>query len=198
MSVAGGAGGWEPRGAGWTGLNESFGFLLFSKGVICPSLSEFQVPSKVLFSIFNISSWGSYLPRTYFIIILLIYLFYLLILLTSDNDIKAHVLNQLPKCLQLARARTHPFHPEPTCCPTAVPKVSLSICPLFYMSLWFAPPYIGMMFSRLLSHDCHVCGALQAGPGLKDSQSPHGRRQISKKAFITWGAGVVGAVMGVA
>lgn len=132
------------------------------------------------------------------LIILLIYLFYLLILLTSDNDIKAHVLNQLPKCLQLARARTHPFHPEPTCCPTAVPKVSLSICPLFYMSLWFAPPYIGMMFSRLLSHDCHVCGALQAGPGLKDSQSPHGRRQISKKAFITWGAGVVGAVMGVA
>lgn len=128
------------------------------------------------------------------LIILLIYLFYLLILLTSGNDIKAHVLSQLPKCLQLARA--HPFHPEPICSPTAVPKFSLSICPLFYMSLWFAHPYIGMMFSRLLSHDCHVCGALQAGSGPKDSQSPHGRRQISKKAFITWGAGVVRAVMG--
>ena len=182
MSVAGGTGGWEPRGAGWTGLSESFGFLLFSKGVICPSLSELQVPSKVLFSIFNISSWGSYLPRNYF----------------TDNNIKTHVLSQLPKCLQLARARAHPFHPEPICSPTAVPKVSLSICPLFYLSLWFAQPYIGMMFSRHLSHDCHVCGALQAGPGPKDSQSPHGRRQISKKAFITRGAGVVRAVMGVA
>ena len=114
------------------------------------------------------------------------------------NDIKAHVLSHLPKCLQLTRARPHPS-PGTICSPTAIRKVCLSVCLLSDLSLWFACPYIGMMLSRHLSHDFHVAGgALQAGPGPKDSQSPHGRSQICKKAFTTWGAGVVRAVMRVA
>lgn len=111
------------------------------------------------------------------------------------NDIKAHVLSHLAKCLQLARARPHPS-PGTICSSTAIRKVSLSICLLPDLSLWFACLYIDMMLSRHFSHDFHVAGgALQAGPGPKDSQSPHGRSQICKMAFTTWDAGVGRAVM---
>ena len=169
MSVAGGAGGWELQGPTGLASVRAWVSLVLQRCHLSISLCSKSLPRS--FSPPSVYLFGDPTHRG---------------LSLQINDIKAHVLSHLSKCLQLARARPPPS-PGTICASTGIPKVFLSVCLLLHLSLWFACPYIGMMLSRHLSHDFHVAGgALQTGPGSKDSQSPHGRSQICKKAFTTW------------